>query len=150
MVFILEESCGEAISFFPPPLFLGDFFVISYLYFPLQKCQRDVVGAEHILSCDRYHLTPIYERQERDTSPQHDMNTLSPPPTCNVFSFGESEESLKERDHSILEALNKELINTLSTCGCPSLRSLLPSSDGAKVMDKRKKNIKHKNQMEQK
>lgn len=43
-------------------------FFILYLCFPLQKCQHDFVSTKHILCCDRYHLTPIYERHGRDAS----------------------------------------------------------------------------------
>lgn len=45
------------------------FLFILYLCFPLQKCQHDFVSTKHILCCDRYHLTPIYERHGTDTSP---------------------------------------------------------------------------------
>lgn len=132
LVFTLKESCGEAISFFPFP---SSWETFCDLCFPPQKCQHDAGVAEHILCCDRYHLTPIYERHERDTSPPHDMNTLSPP-TCNVFSFWESEESFKEEKSLHLEVLKNELINTLYTRRCPSVCLLLSSSDGAKVSNK--------------
>lgn len=61
--------------FFLPP---GRLYIYIYFCaFLSKKCQHDFVSTKHILCCDRYHLTPIYERHRRDTFLQHNMNILS-------------------------------------------------------------------------
>lgn len=106
LVPVPKKRSGEAISL----LVLLSFWETVWFHiraFPPQKCQHDVAGAEHILCCDRYQLTPIYVRHRRDASPSHDMNTLSPP-TCNGFSIWESEASLKEEKSHHLEVSRRK------------------------------------------
>lgn len=65
------------------------FFLFYFSAFLSKKCQHDFVSTKHILCCDRYHLTPIYEKAWKRHIPAAQYEYIIFP-MCPVFSAWES------------------------------------------------------------
>lgn len=66
----LTRTVERQFNFLSSPASWETIFILFYFCaFLSKKCQHDFVSTKHILCCDRYHLTPIYERRGGDTSP---------------------------------------------------------------------------------